>query len=32
MVEAGVVEAGLDWQAAYTLDFVNEKVGMDLYN
>ena len=32
MVEAGVIEAGLDYSAAYTLDFVNKGVGMDLYN
>jgi len=30
MVEAGVIEDGLDWQAAYTTDFVNQGVGMDL--
>ncbi|WP_460275272.1 ABC transporter substrate-binding protein [Celeribacter sp. ULVN23_4] len=30
MVDAGVIEAGLDYSAAYTLDFTNEKVGMDL--
>jgi NitT/TauT family transport system substrate-binding protein len=30
MVEAGVVEAGLDWRAAYTLDFVNKGVGLEL--
>ncbi|MCC5974676.1 MAG: ABC transporter substrate-binding protein [Rubellimicrobium sp.] len=30
MVEAGVVDAGLDWQAAYVLDFVNQGVGLDL--
>jgi NitT/TauT family transport system substrate-binding protein len=32
MVDAGVIEAGLDYSQAYTLDFVNKKVGMDLYN
>jgi NitT/TauT family transport system substrate-binding protein len=32
MVEAGVIEAGLDYSSAYTLDFVNKGVGMDLYN
>ncbi|MEM0935942.1 MAG: ABC transporter substrate-binding protein [Pseudomonadota bacterium] len=32
LVEAGVLEDGLDWQAAYTLDFTNKKVGMDLFN
>lgn len=30
MVGAGVIEAGLDYTAAYTTDFVNAKVGMDL--
>ncbi|WP_417279008.1 ABC transporter substrate-binding protein [Celeribacter sp.] len=30
MVDAGVIEAGLDYSAAYTLDFTNAKVGMDL--
>ncbi|RVT83211.1 ABC transporter substrate-binding protein [Rhodobacteraceae bacterium CCMM004] len=30
MVEAGVVEDGLDWKASYTLDFTNKKVGMDI--
>ncbi|MBW6416980.1 ABC transporter substrate-binding protein [Celeribacter sp. PS-C1] len=30
MVDAGVIEAGLDYSAAYTLDFTNQKVGMDL--
>jgi NitT/TauT family transport system substrate-binding protein len=30
MVEAGVVEAGLDWQASYTTQFVNQGLGMDL--
>jgi len=30
MVAAGVLEEGLDWQSAYTLDFTNKKVGMDL--
>ena len=30
MVEAGVIEAGLDYSAAYTLAFTNKKVGMDL--
>ena len=29
MVEAGVLEDGLDWKASYTLDFVNQQVGMD---
>jgi len=32
MVEAGVIEAGLDYTQAYTLEFTNKKVGMDLYN
>ncbi|KIT14856.1 ABC transporter substrate-binding protein [Jannaschia aquimarina] len=30
MVAAGVIEENVDWQASYTLDFVNEGVGMDL--
>lgn len=30
MVEAGVVEAGLDYSATYTTEFVGEGVGMDL--
>ncbi|WP_208349603.1 ABC transporter substrate-binding protein [Pseudaestuariivita rosea] len=30
MVEAGVLEDGLDWQSAYTLEFTNQKVGMEL--
>ncbi|MEM8814058.1 MAG: ABC transporter substrate-binding protein [Pseudomonadota bacterium] len=30
MVAAGVVEAGLDYSAAYTLDFVNNGVGLDI--
>mgnify|MGYP001068658106 FL=1 len=30
MVEAGVVEAGLDWQSTYTTDFVNQGLGLDL--
>ncbi|MEM6758196.1 MAG: ABC transporter substrate-binding protein [Pseudomonadota bacterium] len=30
MVDAGVIDADLDWKAAYTLDFTNKKVGMDL--
>jgi NitT/TauT family transport system substrate-binding protein len=30
MVDAGVVEDGLDWQAAYTTQFVNQGLGMDL--
>lgn len=30
MVSAGVLEEGLDWKAAYTLDFTNKKVGMDI--
>jgi NitT/TauT family transport system substrate-binding protein len=29
MVQAGVVKAGLDYRKAYTLRFVNRKVGMD---
>ncbi len=30
MVAAGVIEAGLDWQSAYTTQFVNAGLGMDL--
>ncbi|MCG6885566.1 MAG: ABC transporter substrate-binding protein [Silicimonas sp.] len=30
MVEAGVIEADIDWKAAYTTDFVGQGVGMDL--
>ena len=30
MVDAAVIEAGLDYSAAYTLEFTNAKVGMDL--
>lgn len=30
MVDAGVVSADLDWKSAYTLDFTNKKVGMDI--
>jgi NitT/TauT family transport system substrate-binding protein len=30
LVESGVMEPGLDWRAAYTLDFTNGKVGMEL--
>jgi len=30
MVDAGVIEAGLDYSATYTTEFVNKKVGMDL--
>lgn len=30
MVEAGVLEAGLDFTRAYVLDFVNKGVGLDL--
>ena len=30
MVKAGVVPAGLDIKKAYTLDFVNKGVGLDL--
>ncbi|NKX45486.1 ABC transporter substrate-binding protein [Roseicyclus persicicus] len=30
MVAAGVVEAGLDWQASYTTQFVNQGLGLDL--
>ena len=30
MVDAGVIGADLDWKAAYTLDFTNKKVGIDI--
>ncbi|WP_299962537.1 ABC transporter substrate-binding protein [uncultured Roseobacter sp.] len=30
MVAAGVLEDGLDWQSAYTLEFTNKSVGMDI--
>ncbi len=30
MVAAGVVDAGLDFRAAYTLDFINKGVGLDV--
>ncbi len=30
MVKAGVVKAGLDYKKAYTLEFVNKGVGLDL--
>jgi NitT/TauT family transport system substrate-binding protein len=30
MVEAGVVEAGLDWQSTFTTQFVNQGLGMEL--
>jgi NitT/TauT family transport system substrate-binding protein len=30
MVTAGVIEDGLDWKTAYTTEFVNQGVGMDL--
>ena len=30
MVKAGVVKAGLDYKKAYTLQFVNKRVGVDL--
>jgi NitT/TauT family transport system substrate-binding protein len=30
MVDAGVIEEGIDWQAAFTTEFVNGGVGMDL--
>jgi NitT/TauT family transport system substrate-binding protein len=30
MVHAGVVKAGIDYQRAYTLQFVNKGVGVDL--
>jgi NitT/TauT family transport system substrate-binding protein len=31
MVKAGIVKASLDYRKAYTLRFVNKKVGMDLH-
>jgi NitT/TauT family transport system substrate-binding protein len=30
MVRAGVTKASLDYRKAYTLQFVNKKVGVDL--
>ncbi|MEX0370495.1 MAG: ABC transporter substrate-binding protein [Tateyamaria sp.] len=30
MVDSGVISGDLDWKAAYTLDFTNKKVGMDI--
>ena len=30
MVNAGVLEDGIDWKAAFTTEFTNKKVGMDL--
>ncbi|MCV3273126.1 ABC transporter substrate-binding protein [Roseobacter sinensis] len=30
MVEAGVLEEGLDWKAAYTLEFTNKSVGKEI--
>jgi NitT/TauT family transport system substrate-binding protein len=30
MVRAGVAKAALDYRKAYTLQFVNKKVGLDL--
>lgn len=30
MVSAGVIEEGIDWQKAFTSDYVNQGVGMDL--
>ncbi|MEP2641484.1 ABC transporter substrate-binding protein [Roseobacter sp.] len=30
MVASGVLEEGLDWQAAYTLEFTNKSVGKDI--
>ena len=30
MVKAGVVKAGLDYKKAYTLQFVDKGVGLDL--
>lgn len=30
MVDAGVIEADVDWKASYTLEFTNQQVGMDI--
>jgi NitT/TauT family transport system substrate-binding protein len=30
MVKAGVVKAGIDYKKAYTTQFVNKSVGLDL--
>ncbi|MEO0914059.1 MAG: ABC transporter substrate-binding protein [Pseudomonadota bacterium] len=30
MVAAGVIEDGIDWKAAYTTEFTNQKVGMEI--
>jgi NitT/TauT family transport system substrate-binding protein len=30
MVEAGVIEDGIEWQAAFTTDFANKGVGMEI--
>ncbi len=30
MVDAGVVDSGIDWQAAFTTEFAGKGVGMDL--
>jgi NitT/TauT family transport system substrate-binding protein len=30
MVEIGLIDAKIDWKSAYTLDFVNKGVGLDL--
>ena len=30
MVKSGVVKANIDYKKAYTLQFVNKKVGLDL--
>ena len=30
MVEAGVIEDGIDWKASFSTEFANKKVGMDL--
>jgi NitT/TauT family transport system substrate-binding protein len=30
MVKAGVVQPGIDYKKAYTLEFVNKNVGLDL--
>ena len=30
MVSAGVLEDGIDWQAAFTTEFTNKRGGMDI--
>jgi NitT/TauT family transport system substrate-binding protein len=29
MVDAGVIDGGVDWEASYTLDFTNKGIGLD---